>query len=226
VLRTARRSFTEHLRRTVADSGGGERYRGIQVLRLVAAALVVVTHSTLYAHERLDRSSPVWQGGVIGVDIFFVISGFVIMASSRRLIGRPDGVREFALRRLVRILPMYWLATTLSIVIQLVTPSAVLHSTLTVWLIVSSYLLLPATSSTGNVEPVLGVGWTLLFEMFFYAVFAVAMLLRGRVYLVVGLVMGFCAVAYFFVHGQGPAVTVYASPGSWSSTAGWSWPIW
>ena len=51
------------------------RFQGIQALRMFAAVLVVITHATFYAHERLDHSLAVWGRGTCGVDIFFVISG-------------------------------------------------------------------------------------------------------------------------------------------------------
>src|ERR1700730_16626449 len=81
----------------------------IQALRIVAAGLVVVTHSTFYAFERLDRNFFVWQRGTRGVDIFFVISGFVMIYSSQKLLALPGGWKTFAERRIVRIVPLYWL---------------------------------------------------------------------------------------------------------------------
>jgi exopolysaccharide production protein ExoZ len=188
------------------------RYEGVQVLRFVAALAVVVTHATFYTHERLDRHLTVWDAGTAGVDIFFVISGFVIVVSSRRLIGRAGGGREFAARRLIRIVPLYWIATTVNLVVLLLLPGQVLHSRLDWWNVTSSYLFLPSYTSDGQIEPLLGVGWTLTFEMFFYAVFAAAILLRRNVYVVVGLVMGACAVGALWHTPGGPAIGFYLSP--------------
>jgi peptidoglycan/LPS O-acetylase OafA/YrhL len=67
------------------------RYEGIQALRFIAALLVVVTHATFYVSERLVPGYPVWSSGAAGVDVFFVISGFVMVVSSQDLIGQPDG---------------------------------------------------------------------------------------------------------------------------------------
>jgi len=72
---------------------GVRKYDGLQVLRITAALMVVVTHSTLYASERLDRHFGVWERGATGVDIFFVLSGFVMIYSSQRLFGDPKGGR-------------------------------------------------------------------------------------------------------------------------------------
>ena len=156
------------------------RYEGIQALRFVAALLVVVTHSTFYAHERLDPSVVVWRGGTVGVDIFFVISGFVMMVTANPFEVR-GGWKNFAVRRLVRIVPMYWIATTLKIATIIALPGAVLHAALTPWSGVASYLFLPTRNPGGSVEPLVGPGWTLNFEMMFYAVFAIGLLLRRNV---------------------------------------------
>lgn len=188
------------------------RYDGIQFLRFVASALVVLTHATFYTHERLDGSFPVWRFGTIGVDIFFVISGFVMMISSQSLIGRSDGWKEFTARRLLRIVPMYWLATTVKLGILLLVPAMVLHSELDPVRILLSYLFFPTTNVDGRFEPLLGVGWTLIFEMFFYFCFALALRLRLDVLPFVASVMIACTVVSLFRQDEWPAATMYFDP--------------
>jgi exopolysaccharide production protein ExoZ len=188
------------------------RFNGIQALRFVAALLVVITHSTYYTHERLNPEVTVWDAGTAGVDIFFVISGFVIVIASRRLIGRPGGARQFSARRLIRIVPVYWVATTINLAVLLVAPGEVLHSSLDWWNIISSYAFLPSVNAEGKIEPLLGVGWTLTFEMFFYAVFALALLLRRNIYRFVGAVMVLCALGSLWVQPDWPAISFYLSP--------------
>jgi len=155
-------------------------FEGVQALRFVAALLVVVTHATFYAQERLDGAIAVWGGGTVGVDVFFVISGFV-MAVTAGPFEVKGGWRFFAVRRVIRIVPLYWIATTLKLASILVLPAAVLHAALTPWSGVASYLFLPTRNADGAVEPLLGVGWTLIFEAAFYAVFALGLLLRRNV---------------------------------------------
>ncbi|ROQ54801.1 peptidoglycan/LPS O-acetylase OafA/YrhL [Rathayibacter sp. PhB152] len=155
-------------------------FEGVQALRFVAALLVVITHATFYAHERLDDSITVWNGAAAGVDVFFVVSGFVMAVTAGPFEVR-GGWRFFAVRRVIRIVPLYWVATTLKIASILVLPGAVLHAALTPWTGVASYLFLPARNPDGAVEPLLGVGWTLTFETAFYAVFALGLLLRRNV---------------------------------------------
>lgn len=144
--------------------------------------MVVVTHSTFYAHERLDPSFDFWGRGAAGVDIFFVISGFVMYLSARAERSDQVGWREFLGRRLVRIFPLYWLATTGKLAILLATPALVLHAELDWEYIAKSYFLIPAVNVDGRIEPLLGVGWTLMFEMLFYVIFAAALALRVNVF--------------------------------------------
>jgi exopolysaccharide production protein ExoZ len=157
-----------------------KRYEGIEVLRFVAALMVVVLHSTFYVHERLEPGFPVYGQGGNGVRLFFVISGFVMITSSQRLIEALHGWRVFAVKRIIRIVPLYWAVTSLKLAILLATPAVVLHSGADWGHIAKSYFFIPAKNPAGEISPFLGVGWTLNFEMFFYALFAVAMLTRSR----------------------------------------------
>jgi exopolysaccharide production protein ExoZ len=193
---------------------GSEQFRGIQVLRFVAAALVVITHATLTVVERLHTPGfVVWGKGAVGVDMFFVISGFVMVVSSRTLIARADGWYVFFARRLVRIVPLYWLATSIKLLAVLFVPALALHSAIDGFHVVASYLFLPARNVEGEVAPLLAVGWTLIYEMFFYAAFALAMWARTPPVLTVAVVFAALAGAgLMFGYRSGPAVTAYANP--------------
>lgn len=168
------------------DHASGGIFEGVQALRFVAALLVVVTHATFYVSNRLLPDWATWEAGTVGVDIFFVISGFVMIMTVSPFRAAPQGWRYFAMRRVVRIVPMYWLATTAKILTLLVLPGIALRSALDPQHILFSYLFLPSRNEAGVVEPVLGVGWTLTFEMYFYAVFALALLLRVSPFLFAG----------------------------------------
>ncbi len=157
---------------------GASHFEGIQALRFIAALLVVCTHATLHLSERLLPGYPLWNPGASGVDVFFVISGFVMVASSRDLIERPDGATVFLTRRLIRIVPLYWAATSLKVLLIVSMPQVATNAVLDPLHLVSSYLFIPARNAAGEVFPVLGVGWTLNYEMFFYLVFALALAWR------------------------------------------------
>ena len=189
-----------------------ENYTGIQALRFLAAILVVMTHATLYTTERLNPTLGIWSQGAKGVDIFFVISGFVMVVSSRKLMTQPDGWLVFAKRRLIRIVPLYWLVTTLKLGAMLAVPSSVLHAKLTFYQFVTSYLFFPARNAEGNLEPLHGVGWTLNYEMFFYMVFTLALLLRRDIYWFIGVVLGLCALGSLVPNIESDALAFYFNP--------------
>ncbi|MBB2204271.1 acyltransferase [Gluconacetobacter takamatsuzukensis] len=106
-----------------------------------------------------------------GVDVFFVISGFVIVYSSGALFGAPGAMSAFAIRRLARVVPLYWLTTTLFLVISLTMAHQVNGTLGGLSYILASYLFIPSTRPDGIVQPVFGLGWTLNYEMLFYLVF-------------------------------------------------------
>ena len=154
-------------------------YRTVQALRAVAALLVVAFHaSELWCQRLAPPGARPWGQGSAGVDLFFVISGFVMAVSAAPLAARPDGWRVFLWRRCVRILPLYWLMTTLKLASVAALPGLVLRTRPDLWNGVASYLLVPARDVAGVVRPVLPVGWTLSFEALFYALYALALGLR------------------------------------------------
>jgi peptidoglycan/LPS O-acetylase OafA/YrhL len=140
----------------------------IQVLRAIAALLVLGTHAST-AFVVKAAGFPIITFGASGVDLFFVISGFVMVYSSERLYGEPGAPIKFLARRLARIVPLYWAATT--VLVWFVMPYA------------STKAVLGSLFFTPRIPfevPLLVVGWTLIFEMFFYSVFAIALLAKRR----------------------------------------------
>jgi len=175
--------------------------------------MVVLTHATLYASERLDSAFGIWTTGARGVDIFFVISGFVIViAAADRSSGGWVSPVSFLLRRVVRIVPMYWFATTLNLAILIAVPALVLHSSLDWGSVLRSYFFIPDYNDSGRIEPLLGVGWTLYFETFFYALFALSLFVRINPLVFVPTVLIGVAVASLFRQPDWPAVSVYLNP--------------
>lgn len=185
------------------------KYLGLQVLRITAALMVLITHSGYYVSERLSKGFHYWKNGASGVDIFFVLSGFVMIYSSSKLFGDPDGWKMFAERRIIRIVPLYWIATTVKVAILVLAGGFVLHARLGVFELVASYLFLPSRDSEGMISPLLGVGWTLNCEMLFYFIFTTALLLRTNVFRFVGVTLGALAIAAFFRRPEWPAISFY-----------------
>ncbi len=149
----------------------------VQALRAVAALLVVAYHAFDMWALRVQPGSA-WVNGAAGVDIFFVISGFVMVVSSRRLAGEPHGWLTFMRYRVVRIVPLYWLLTTLKLALVFFFAGLALRSSIDIDSVLRSYLFLPVVDSAGHFRPLLPVGWTLTYEFVFYLLFALALALR------------------------------------------------
>ena len=144
---------------------------GIEAARGGAAALVVFYHAArhmdLACHVPFVRA--LLQFGHAGVDLFFVLSGFIILFVHFEDVGRPGRLGRYASRRVTRVLPVYWVALALTILLAVVAG----HGWPRAWPVLRSALLLPSWS-----EPLLGVAWTLQYEVVFYAFFAVLILNR------------------------------------------------
>lgn len=163
------------------NSGGGRiQYDGIQALRFVAAFAVLVLHSTFYTHERLNSEVAIYEYGAAGVRLFFVISGFVMILSSFDVDKPLLNWKSFAIRRVIRIVPIYWLATAFKILPLAFGSGMVLHAALDWGFILKSLLFIPSVGMDGTFHPFLGVGWTLNFEMFFYALFTITLAFNAR----------------------------------------------
>jgi peptidoglycan/LPS O-acetylase OafA/YrhL len=147
----------------------------IQALRGIAALLVFADHAVNHLVLVKIAAFKHFLAGPFGVDLFFVISGFVMVYSSERLFGQPGAPTKFFARRLARIVPLYWAAT--SIFVWFVVPYASTEAVL------GSFFFSPRVPSE---TPLLFVGWTLIYEMFFYAVFAIALLAKRRLIVVTG----------------------------------------
>jgi peptidoglycan/LPS O-acetylase OafA/YrhL len=159
----------------------GKNYYCVQALRAVAASLVVAHHSiTTWIDWVLHHpGAPQWGNGAAGVDIFFTISGFVMALSLPGLAGKTNRAGTFLWRRITRIVPLYWGATTLKLLLLKFRPSGGIGApVLTPWRIAASYLFIPARNWRGEMFPIIDAGWTLNYEMFFYLLFAAALALN------------------------------------------------
>lgn len=150
----------------------------IQILRALAAWLVVGHHVmqifyNFNSGNFLTHFFSKWGG--MGVDIFFVVSGFVIFISSdRKQKSRVDFIRN----RLVRIVPAYWASTMITLLFVLLLPGLAqeMRFIFSGAHILSSFLFVPWIHPGGfGYFPVVTMGWTLNFEMMFYLIFALAL---------------------------------------------------
>lgn len=184
-----------------------DRILSLQVLRFVAAAGVLLSHA---ADLTLSPASAFWSfPWTGGVDIFFVISGIIMTILADGRFGARGAARQFLLRRVTRIAPIYWLFTGLMIATILLIPAQVRYSQADPASIVTSLLFNPWPRGDGQIVPVLAQGWTLNYEAFFYAAFALALVHRRGLPL---LVAGFIGLAS--LHPFIPASAV--APHFWS----------
>ena len=164
-------------------AGASPQLKSIQVLRAIAALGVLTLHAATEKVSFLGGEPGPFKNfllGAAGVDLFFVISGFVMVYSSESLFGRPGAPRTFFLRRLVRITPLYWAVTVAIIAYIYAVHGAKLWDIYTPASLVASFLFWPYPRVDGFAFPVHLLGWTLNYEMFFYAVFAAAIVLPRR----------------------------------------------
>ena len=156
-------------------------FDSVQILRAIAAWTVVYHHYIqVYG---VNFTQAIGRGfsryGSFGVDVFFLISGFIMFQSVR---NRPQTAIHFLFRRITRIVPNYWFFTTVVLVCCLAAPN-----TFASWIpftlesLVKSLLFIPHQNPSGiGANPLLTVGWTLNYEMFFYVLFAICMLIPRK----------------------------------------------
>ncbi|AMJ61042.1 acyltransferase family protein [Bosea sp. PAMC 26642] len=148
----------------------------IQYLRGLAALLVVYTHLSTQLSRFPGRAGlPSVEVGYWGVDIFFVISGFIMYITAIHIDESP---KRFLLKRAVRIIPLYWAVTLFLIVCAFLVPNALSTVKLDLKHVIASFLFIPwPNPGYAGYWPVLIPGWTLNYEMFFYLIVAVSLLL-------------------------------------------------
>jgi exopolysaccharide production protein ExoZ len=185
-----------------ARAQGQDSLVGVQVLRGVAAMLVVLAHATQMVQGRLGFGE-ILHFGASGVDIFFPISGFVMVITTYKHWGKAGVALDFLARRLIRIVPLYWAATLLKLLATLALPALTSYPVLDAWHVTASFLFLPAWNADHLAFPLLPVGWTLNFEMFFYALFTIVLSLRLRPVWWLGAILLFFSVAPM-PEGMGP----------------------
>jgi exopolysaccharide production protein ExoZ len=129
---------------------------------------VVLFHISVLSQETwgLDPAR-VDHVGAAGVDLFFVISGF-IMAMIVDRSGPFDG-KQFWIRRIARVVPAYWAITLFVFALALVMPSLFQSTEASLAHLIVSMAFLAFDTGAGFTGPLMVVGWTLNYEMFFYA---------------------------------------------------------
>ena len=152
----------------------------IQYLRGLAAMMVVYHHSVRKVLEMNPDSIIPYSGfGNAGVDIFFVISGFIMWVTT---ISKTQTPAYFWYRRVIRIVPLYWFFILVIIIPKLFIPEIFQTIQLEHSHIVKSLLFIPHyhPSVSDQIWPILIPGWTLNYEMFFYLLFGASLFISTR----------------------------------------------
>ena len=147
---------------------GTDNLRTLQILRAMAATSVV------YSHIGVNPDF-----GQFGVDIFFVISGFVMTL----IVENGQKPATFLLKRVLRILPLYWILTTCLLILAIIKPELLNSTTANFTNYLKSIFFIPYFKENGSLSPLLALGWTLNYEVFFYACIWLSILLVRRVYI-------------------------------------------
>ncbi len=168
----------------------------LQALRAVAASIVVFHHFALIykdTHNSHIQASGFGSLGRCGVDIFFVISGFIMAYTTRRAVG-IDATWNFLSHRVKRILPLYWLWSGCLFFLWAV--HAVHLGHFSKKFLFLSFLLVPVSNGK-TYYPLLSQGWTLEFEMLFYLVFAATITFGVKRFRLLGILLAaFSALAF------------------------------
>lgn len=194
-----------------------ETIHRLQYLRALAAMLVVLSHGLI----KIDRiceiqgwAQPGWRiDGTFGVDIFFVISGFLMCTTAAGEFGAAGASARFMMRRLIRIVPLYWLFIATEVALQAIRPDAA-GAGFGLPEVLLSLTFVPYDLQDGIFRPVVGLGWSLDYEMLFYAIFACGLVFRRDL----GIAM--IGLALVGLVGVGEA----AQPAN-SAAAAWTSPI-
>ena len=150
-----------------------QRLLYIQMLRALAANAVLLYHIS-FIEKKYTNFPPsyekIYEAGIFGYDVFFVISGCIMY-----MLNSNASSRGFLFDRVTRIYPPYWFYTTLALPIYLFYRDVISSSYSVAPSLWRSYLLFPDIT-----HPLLIIGWTLVFEMYFYLAFALALACRVR----------------------------------------------
>ena len=155
----------------------------LQVLRVMAASVVIVDHAILELNLSGAPTSQytfaAYLLGHMGVVAFFVVSGFIMMRQTADQFGVPSAPKLFAWHRLIRIVPLYWLATVLRLASEVAWHNPTPHAGKQ--LLLSLAFIPDYLSGKVNLMPILDIGWTLNYEMSFYLIFTLCLFLPRRI---------------------------------------------
>lgn len=164
------------------------KLNSIQFLRAVAALLVVYVHSIDlqmgFGVSKQQNFFHLQNFGAIGVDLFFVISGFIITYVANKYTGAEQGF-QFLAKRFRRINPAYYVASILFFGISVLPTiidgkSPAISIDRTTNSLIDTFLIIPTGGNMLIYSPLLAIGWSLAFEWLFYFLFFLLIVMKTR----------------------------------------------
>ena len=180
----------------------GLRFDGIQLLRTIAALMVAFYHIDFMSNMGIKTG--------VGVDIFFVISGFIIMYTTQQ------GIKDYGKKRIIKIVPLYWLLTIITYLSTFFIDNVVPYKPTIMELIMSLFFIpysRDGLKEQGVIRPIVGPAHTLLKEMFFYLVFYIAAKInhKKRGEITIGIILVLITIGCIFNFGNIPILNVGTS---------------
>lgn len=175
----------------------------VQYLRAIAAFMVLLTHSAFKLKSNGSTLLDWYNIGGYGVDLFFIISGFIMCLTIER---KKDSFISFMKKRIVRIIPLYWVLTSVALLGFLLVPSIV-NSSGGETSIIASYFLIPSAS-----KYLINNGWTLSFEFYFYLIFSLCFVFGSFQKQITSLILVFMVIIGAFYSFQTTLLTFLTSP--------------
>jgi exopolysaccharide production protein ExoZ len=183
----------------------------------MAALMVVYFHSILQLRNFGVTVTILPVAGETGVDIFFVLSGFLMWTTT---VGKKVSAASFILKRLLRIVPLYWMLTIIAGVAAVIAPHLLRNTVYETSHFISSLAFFPqlnpayinSADETLRITPLLVPGWTLNYEMFFYLIFAIALFFTQSLRLfIIAFLMAAVALFSLISDSTIPALVFYSN---------------
>jgi exopolysaccharide production protein ExoZ len=151
----------------------------IQLVRGIAALLVCIFHlKGLLNTSTTHYGTTLFGGGAIGVSLFFIISGFIMVYTTRKSDGSLLYAKNFMIKRLVRIIPLYYMMVLFWVFVY---DTHLDYFSKDIMTLVKTFCFVPIFDSTIGPAygmPPLKVGWSLNFEIFFYLIFGISLFMK------------------------------------------------
>lgn len=138
----------------------------IQYLRALACCMVLLSHISFKLKVHSINHLEWFKIGELGVDLFFIISGFIMCLTADQ---KENRFLDFMTKRLLRVIPIYWILTSVALIVYIYSPSLV-NSSGGSTSVIYSYLLLPTPE-----KYLINNGWTLSYEFYFYLLFSMCL---------------------------------------------------